>query len=170
MAPQNPARGKTAGKTGKKPTVKKPFKVFHHKRRKYVRLEVNSPLKFKTFNPMEPDLKFDENETCEGRILNISGGGVLFETDYTVRENDYLVLEMTLADADTISGIIGKVKRVDTDEGTPLVGIEFMSPEKLKAELPSHVLDKIGEEIYSFDEQLRKMLLKYVFTQKVEKA
>ncbi|NIP43556.1 MAG: PilZ domain-containing protein [candidate division Zixibacteria bacterium] len=169
MTRQNTAKGKTTGKKSK-PTVKKPFKVYNHKRRKYIRLEVNSPLKFKTFNPAQPDLKLDQNQACEGTILNISGGGVLFETDYTVRENDYIVMELSLVDADSLSGIMGKVKRVDTEEGMPLVGVEFMSPEKLKAELPSHVMDQVEEEIYSFDEHLRKMLLQYVFAQPAEKA
>jgi len=169
MTRQNPVKGKATGKKPK-PAVKKPFKVYSHKRRKYIRLEVNSPLKFKTFNPAEPDLEIDPHQACEGSILNISGGGVLFETEYSVRENDYLVMELSLVDADRLCGIIGKVKRVDTEEGTPLVGIEFMSPEKLRAELPTHVLDKIDEEIYSFDEHLRKALLKYVFSQQVENA
>ncbi len=158
-------------KSSKKNVVKKPFKVYQHKRRKYVRLEVNSPLKFKVFLPPGEDFNLEDNQTCTGIVLNISGGGVLMETDYTVREDDFLVMEFSLADADTLSGIIGKVKRVDNDEdGVKLVGVEFMTPEQLKAELPSEIIDRIGIEIFSFDDQLRKMLLKYVFSQKVEKA
>jgi c-di-GMP-binding flagellar brake protein YcgR len=154
-----------------KTIVKKPFKIYQHKRRKYVRLEVNSPLKFKVFMPSKTDLHLDDKLSCEGTVLNISGGGVLMETDFRVNEDDFLVMEFSLVDADALTGIIGKVKRVEQDEtGKILVGIEFMTPEQLEAELPSEVIDQIGVEIFSFDDQLRKMLMKYVFSQKIEKA
>jgi c-di-GMP-binding flagellar brake protein YcgR len=155
----------------RKTVIKKPFKVYQHKRRKYVRLEVNSPLKFKVFNPPDLDLNLDDKQTCIGSVMNISGGGVLMETEYKVRENDYLIMEMSLLDADTMTGIIGKVKRVDSDEKEhPLIGVEFMSPEQLQEEMPAEILDCIGEKIFSFDEQIRRMLLKYVFSRKVNNA
>lgn len=167
MGPQRTIKTKPVNKT----VVKKPFKVYQHKRRKYVRLEVNSPLKFKVFMPPKMDLNLDDKLTCVGTVLNISGGGVLMESEFRVNEDDFLVMEFSLVDVDALTGIIGKVKRVDTDEtGKMLVGVEFMTPEQLQAELPSEVIDSIGVEIFSFDEQLRKMLLKYVFSQKVEKA
>jgi c-di-GMP-binding flagellar brake protein YcgR len=156
---------------GKKVAVKKPFKVYHHKRRRYVRLEVNSPIKFKIFNPPVLDLNLNDRQTCIGTVLNISGGGVLMESDYQVRENDYLVMEVSLMGAEPLSGIIGKVKRVDDDEkDRPLIGVEFLLEDQLKEEMPSEILDSIGEKIFSFDEQIRKILLKYVFSSKVNNA
>ncbi len=156
---------------GKKVAVKKPFKVYHHKRRRYVRLEVNSPIKFKIFNPPVLDLDLSDKQTFIGTVLNISGGGVLMESDYRVRENDYLIMEISLIGAGPLSGIIGKVKRVDGDEKErPLIGVEFLLADQLKEEMPSEILDSIGEKIFSFDEQIRKILLKYVFTSKVNDA
>lgn len=167
MGPQRTIKTKAANKKA----VKKPFKVYQHKRRKYVRLEVNSPLKFKAIMPPNMDLNLDDKMTCMGTVLNISGGGVLMESEFRVNEEDFLVMEFSLVDADKLTGIIGKVKRVDTDEtGKMLVGVEFMTPEQLQEELPAEVIDSIGIEIFSFDEQLRKMLLKYVFSQKVERT
>jgi len=154
----------------KKNLVQKPFTVYQHKRRKYIRLDVNSPIKFKIFNPPDLDLDLSDKYTSQGIVLNISGGGVLMETDYKVHEDDYLVMEVSLLDADSLTGIIGKVKRVDDDKDQPLVGVEFMSPEQLREEMPAEIIDSIGEVIFSFDEQLRKMLLKYVFSHKVENA
>lgn len=159
------------GDNGKKVAVKKPFKVYHHKRRRYVRLEVNSPIKFKIFNPPDLDLDLNDKQTCIGTVLNISGGGVLMESDYRVRENDYLIMEVSLMDAEPLSGIIGKVKRVDDDEKErPLIGVEFLVADQIKEEMPSEILDSIGEKIFSFDEQIRRMLLKYVFSSKVTNA
>ncbi len=168
MTRQQDAVGKeTTAK--KKMKVSKPFKVYQHKRRKYVRLEINSPIKFKVFNTAEIDLDLDDNQTCTGTVLNISGGGVLMETEYTVHEDDYLVMAISFKDSDMLSGIIGKVKRVDDDEGEPhLVGIEFMSPEQLKEEMPDEVLEHLDKDVFTFDEQIRRTLLKYVFSQKVE--
>lgn len=156
------------GDNDSKVAVKKPFKVYHHKRRQYVRLEVNSPIKFKIFNPPEMDLNLNDKQTCIGTVLNISGGGVLMETDYRVREDDYLVMEVSLMDAEPLTGIIGKVKRVDEDEKErPLIGVEFLLAEQLRDEMPEEILDSIGDKIFSFDEQIRRMLLKYVFSNKV---
>jgi len=167
MAPQHTIKTNAVKKT----VVKKPFKVYQHKRRKYVRLEVNSPLKYKAIIPSNMDFTLEDKQTCVGTVLNISGGGVLMETEFKINEDDFLVMEFSLVDADTLSGIVGKVKRVDQDEsGKLLVGVEFLMPEQLQAELPPDIINKIGVEIFSFDEQLRKMLLKYVFSQKVEIA
>ena len=59
-------------------------------------------------------------------------------------------------------------QRVDDDEkDRPLIGVEFLLADQLKEEMPSEILDSIGEKIFSFDEQIRKMLLKYVFSSKV---
>lgn len=158
-------------KKTKKNLVQKPFTVYQHKRRKYIRLDVSSPIKFKIFNPPDLDLDLHDKYTSLGLVMNISGGGVLMETDYKVHENDYLVMEISLMDADSLTGIIGKVKRVDDEDNErPLIGVEFMTPEQLQEEMPAEIIDSIGEEIFSFDEQLRKMLLKYVFSHKVENA
>ena len=171
MAVKQTKKAPVREKKVKKNLVQKPFTVYQHKRRKYIRLDVNSPIKFKIFNPPNLDLDLNDKYASQGIVLNISGGGVLMETDYQVHEEDYLVMEITLMDADCLTGIIGKVKRVDDGEKErPLVGVEFMTPEQLQEEMPEEILDSIGEEIFSFDEQLRKMLLKYVFSHKVENA
>jgi len=170
MTPKQTKRPAVREKKVKKNLVQKPFTVYQHKRRKYIRLDVSSPIKFKVFNPPDLDLDLSDKQTSQGIVLNISGGGVLMETDYKVREDDYLVMEVSLLDAESLTGIIGKVKRVDDDKDHPLVGVEFMTPEQLQEEMPPEIIDSIGEEIFSFDEQLRKMLLKYVFSNKVENA
>jgi c-di-GMP-binding flagellar brake protein YcgR len=170
MASRQPARTqKDRAKTKK---TQKPFRVYHHKRRRYVRLDVDSPIKFKLFDPYKPDPSMDEKSLCDGRILNISGGGVLMETDFSVKEGDYIMMEFTLCKTETLSGIIGKVKRVDDEDKNekPLVGAEFMSADQLRDELPEDTLESLGDAAFSFDEQIRKMLLKHVFANKVKVA
>jgi len=168
MTRQQDAVGRDAA-VDKKNKVSKPFTVYRHKRRKYVRLEINSPIKFKVLNSAKIDLNLDDKQTSSGTVLNISGGGVLMETDYTVREDDFLVMEVSLKDSDPLSGIVGKVKRADINENEPnLIGVEFLSPQQLKDELPDEILEHLDKDMFSFDEQVKRMLMKYVFSKKVE--
>jgi len=149
--------------------AEKPLKVYHHRKRKYVRLEVNSPLKFRVIEPVGADLELTDQNSCSGTVLNISGGGVLMETSFRVQEGDFLVMQISLLDVEIISNIIGKVKRVDTDEKGPfIIGVEFLTAEQIQRELPADLVEQLGDQLQSFDEQLRKMLLKYVFSHRTE--
>ncbi|MBD3382183.1 MAG: hypothetical protein GF404_08300 [candidate division Zixibacteria bacterium] len=171
MASRQAARSKNKGAQSQQKT-RKPFRVYHHKRRRYVRLDVDSPIQFKQFDPYKPDTSMDEKQLSDGRILNISGGGVLIESDFPVSEEDFVMMKFTLCQTETLSGIIGKVKRVDDEdaEEKPLVGIEFMTVEQLRAELPDDAIKALGDNAFSFDEQIRKMLLKHVFAQKLRES
>lgn len=168
MASRQTARTRK-GKANTEQKTRKPFRVYHHKRRRYIRLDVDSPIKFKQFDPYKPDSTMDEKQLSNGRILNISGGGVLLETDFPINEDDFVMMEFTLCQTEKLSGIIGKVKRVDADdsEEKPLVGVEFMTAEQLREELPEEAIKSMGDDAFSFDEQIRKMLLKHVFAHKL---
>ena len=119
-------------------------------------VEIQRLTRFELCKQYQPPLKMDD--------INNHTSGIERVVDLLIESRCLLLITGAGISADsglpTYRGIGGLYNVNDTEEGMPLIGIEFMSPEKLKAELPSHVMDQIEEEIYSFDEHLRKMLLK----------
>ena len=74
-------------------------------------------------------------------------------------------MSFELKGCEMVSGIVGKVKRVDDDgEGGYLMGIEFCREEEL---IDVFGRDNIGTYVSSFDERIKRTLLKYIFTRKV---
>ncbi|MCI0404533.1 MAG: PilZ domain-containing protein, partial [candidate division Zixibacteria bacterium] len=58
--------------------------------RRFVRIEVSSPVSFVPFRmPLAGPV--DVSQVSNGRVLNISGGGLLLETSAWVEPSDYLL-------------------------------------------------------------------------------
>lgn len=144
--------------------VRSPLKLYKSKRRRYVRLEISAPITFAPINLDRPLSEVDVSQN-NGTILNISGGGVLLICDRQVTEGDYIAMSFELKGCEMLSGIVGKVKRVDDDgDGGYLMGVEFC-PETELLEVFGH--DNLGTFVSSFDERVKRTLLKYIFTRKV---
>jgi c-di-GMP-binding flagellar brake protein YcgR len=145
--------------------VRRPLKLYKSKRRRYVRVEISEPVSFARIDLDRPLAELDVTEYA-GTILNISGGGVLLICDQAVPEGDYIAMSFELKGCELVTGIVGKVKRVDSDgEGEHLIGVEFC----LEAELQEVFgRDNLGVYLSSFDERIKRALLKYIFTKKVD--
>lgn len=145
--------------------IKQPLQLFREKKRRYVRLEIAAPVIYSILDLDRP-LSDAHTNQLNGTMLNISGGGVLMVTDQPLTEGAYLTLSLELAGADLLTGIAGKVKRVDEDgEGGYLVGVEFCPETEL-----SQVFGQanIGSVISSFDDRVKRFLLRYIFARKVQ--
>lgn len=146
--------------------IKQPLRLYREKKRRYVRLEIAAPI---TFSPIQLDRPLADAAASQqtGTILNISGGGVLFISDSALAEDTYITMSLELTGCDLLTGIVGKVKRVEEDgEGCYLVGVEFCSDQEI-----DNVFGQanIGSVIGSFDNKVRRFLLRYIFTQMVNK-
>lgn len=134
--------------------------------RRFVRIEVSSPVSFVPFRlPLAGPV--DTSQICNGRVLNISGGGLLLETAAWVEPADYLLLRIGLFENCHLERVVGRVKRMEsTGSGECLLGIEFLTREmlhQLTAELPDGYMPA---EAGAFDEKLRELLSKQIFTKK----
>jgi hypothetical protein len=134
--------------------------------RRFVRIEVSSPVSFVPFRlPLAGPV--DVSQICNGRVLNISGGGLLLETSAWVEPSDYLLLRIGLFENCHLERVVGRVKRMEsTGSGECLLGIEFLTREmlhQLVAELPNGYLPS---ESGAFDEKLRELLSKQIFAKK----
>jgi c-di-GMP-binding flagellar brake protein YcgR len=144
--------------------VRQPLKLYKSKRRRYVRLEISEPIGYARIDMDRPLSEVDVSKNS-GTILNISGGGVLVICEQQVPEGDYIAMSFELKGCEMISGVVGKVKRVDDDgEGGCLMGVEFCRQEDLVEVFGK---DNIGAYVSSFDERIKRTLLKYIFTKKV---
>lgn len=145
--------------------VRRPLKLYKSKRRRYVRLEISEPVSFARIDLDRPLAEIAEGQHT-GTILNISGGGVLMICEHEVPEGDYIAMTFELKGCEMVDGVVGKVKRVDDDgEGGFLMGVEFSPEEELKSVLGE---DNIGTFISSFDQRIKRTLLKYIFARRVD--
>jgi c-di-GMP-binding flagellar brake protein YcgR len=144
--------------------IKQALQLYKARRRRYVRLEIAAPV---IFTPIDIDrpLDHDHLKQITGTILNISGGGALLACSKQLSENSFLSMNLELTGLEMLTGVAGKVKRVDGDgDGEYLVGVEFCTEKELTAVFGEA---NIGSVISSFDNRVKRYLLRYVFANKV---
>lgn len=147
--------------------VKEPFKVSKEDRRRFVRLEISTPLTLKNLNDfLNNNTAFDNLFELSGEIINISATGVLIEIENPIIENDVVLMKFTIQDVETMSNVLGLVKRTDLTDGIHLAGIEFISTDQLCDRFSTAECDLIAGQAASFKEQIHKTLSKYLYHEK----
>jgi hypothetical protein len=141
----------------------RPFKVQREDKRRFVRLEISSPMAIRKIRQAGGEFwPTGERHVIEGVILNISAGGVLVELDQSVDEGDIVSMHFTLREKEKVDNVLGLVKRTDVDAGTFLVGIEFIDRQRLYDLMSQEEIDLLPESLTGFDERIRQVLSKYV--------
>lgn len=149
-------------------SVKPPFRMEEDKKRRYIRLEISEPIALVVMKDRDGGFWPDgDGAGHEGRILNISAGGVLVEGTGAIEEGTLVVIKLSLHDVEIIDNIIGLVKRSELDGDAWLTGIEFLPRECLADHFSAAELNLIPTELASFGEQLRKTLNRYVYYRRV---
>lgn len=145
-------------------SIKKPFKLYKDRKRRYIRLEISEPISFTILKDQSSGFQpLQDGQIHGGSILNVSAGGILIATETPLEEGSVIIMKMSLQEVEVIDKVIGVVKRADADDGEWLIGIEFISKEYLVDHFSSAELDIIPKEVASFDERLKKILNKYVY-------
>ena len=143
--------------------VRKPFKIERDSRRRFVRLQISTPMSLKKIKDIGGGF-WPEGDwhLIHGMILNISAGGVLVELDQVINEGDVVSMQFTLQDVEQLDNVLGLVKRVDPETDCYIAGIEFITREYLKDHFSAAEMDLIGSQLTGFDESVRQVLNKYV--------
>lgn len=145
-------------------TEKDPFPIRDSQGRKYVRIEVNSPVDFRLLIPKRGGIRLARNQ-CSGKILNLSCGGLLLESRKTVPEGAFLLLSLNLNGLVILEGVLGKTKRLEpTGDGEYLVGVEFCSREELENFVSEEEIEKLPVKVGSFNHKLKEIIVSYVRT------
>ena len=145
-------------------TVRKPFKLLNDNQRRYVRLEITSPVAVRKIKDSDGSFWPDgDSYSIDGHILNISSGGVLVEIDQPLTEGDLVLLKITVQNAQTVDKILGLAKRCEAaDEEFYLAGIEFINRQHLSDLLSSAEAETLDPNCCDFTERIRQLLQQYV--------
>jgi hypothetical protein len=141
-----------------------PFPVHTEEGRKFVRLELFSPVRFQTLTCRSGKLKLSKKKgTAE--ILNLSEGGVLLATNSMVPTEGFMITTLNLSGVVTLEGVLGKIKRVEpSGEGDFLVGLQFVTRKELEQIATEEEIQRLPVPITSFNQKIREILSSYVRT------
>jgi hypothetical protein len=147
---------------------KDPFPIRSSQGRKYVRIEVSSPIDFRLLVPKRGRIRLATKQ-CSGKILNLSCAGLLLESKRTIPEGAFLLLSLNLNGLVILEGVLGKAKRLEsTGDGEYLVGVEFCPKEKLEDFASKEEIEKLPVKVGSFDHKLKEIISRYVRTAHLE--
>lgn len=138
-------------------------------KRRYVRLEVFSPVAFNSI-VVETDKRVRLHpEKKAGILLNLSGGGVLISTTDHASEGELVLMKFDIKGFDALTNVLGKVKRVeDSGDGECLVGVEFLAIEHIEDPVIANSLSRLGNHPQEFAQGLSRLVSRYVFQRQIE--
>jgi c-di-GMP-binding flagellar brake protein YcgR len=144
-------------------------KQTRQQRRRYVRLEVFSPVEFRTLIIDENKRVRSHPEKRAGVLLNLSGGGVLISTSDTAAADDLLLLTFEIKGLDALENILGLVKRVEEcEDGERLVGIEFIGVDHFTDPVLVENLSRLSKNPMGFNDSLKRFVSRYVFQRQID--
>ena len=148
--------------------ARKPFKVEKQEARRFVRLEISSPMTVQKIKDTTGNFSPEGDwHTLHGMILNISGGGVLIEVDQPLLEGDLVSMHFTLQDVECLDNVLGLVKRAEENQGFFLAGIEFISRQRLSDLLSQSEIDLLPESVTDFNDSVRDVLNRFVVRERI---
>ncbi len=137
-------------------------------RRQFVRLDISGDLDFRVLESLE-DNKGGLSQKFHGSLLNISAGGVLFETETRIEADSLLILDFTLKGHYPLSNILAVVKRAEAiDSETYIVGSEFITSENRTRYGLETLGDFLPPGTGTFDDNLQKLMVQFIYKQQVE--
>jgi hypothetical protein len=143
--------------------AQKPFRVEQQEQRRFVRLEISSPMSLRHIRDLAGNFWPEGNRhVIDGTVLNISGGGVLAELNEQVHEGDVVSMRFTLQGVETLDNVLGLVKRAEHDDGAFVVGIEFITRERMADVFTQGEMDILSERMTDFEDQVRTVLGRYM--------
>jgi c-di-GMP-binding flagellar brake protein YcgR len=137
-------------------------------RRRYVRLDISGKITFRKIADNE-DSTDGLGPELDGILLNISAGGVLFESPVKIKTSGLIILSFALKGYHSLQNIMAVVKRCEGSKHKGyLIGAEFLT----KANLASLGLENLDEYLPAgagtFDENLQKLVIKFIYEQQIE--
>ncbi|UCC43403.1 MAG: PilZ domain-containing protein [Candidatus Zixiibacteriota bacterium] len=149
--------------------VRRPFKVERRNKRRFIRLEISTPMSLQTLKDTHGGFWPDGNDrVIAGTVLNISAGGVLVDLNEAICCGDIVSMHFILQDIEPLDDVLGLTKRVEQTEEGCLTGIEFLSRERLEDMLSKAEIDLIAGNYTDFDGSVRRVLKQYMYRQPAE--
>ncbi len=141
-----------------------PFPVGTSDGRKYVRLELSSPVEFHVLTHSGGKLKLSRKKS-NAEVLNLSQGGMLLVTDSPVPSEGFLIITLNLNGLVVLDGVLGKIKRVEpSGEGDFLVGLEFAAEAQLEKLASAEDIRRLPVKVTSFRHKISQIISSYLRT------
>jgi c-di-GMP-binding flagellar brake protein YcgR len=137
-------------------------------RRKFIRLDISGKMAFRALDdPSGKGAGFGPE--ISGTLLNISAGGLLFECSHRLKSDGIILLNFTLKGKHALRDVMAVVKRCERSGAKNyLIGAEFMT----RAHYRAHGLEKLDDFLPpgcgTFDENLQKLILRFIYDQQIE--
>ncbi len=138
-------------------------------KRRYVRLEIFSPVGFSSIVIDEDGRAHTLPAKKAGILLNLSGGGALISSTDDVVSGDFILVKFEIKGFETLTSILGRVKRVENcEDGERLIGIEFLTPDQIEDPALAKALARLSDDPLGFSESLRRLISRFVFQRQVD--
>jgi c-di-GMP-binding flagellar brake protein YcgR len=141
-------------------------------RRKSVRLQVSSETTFrKILLSRSKEKKASLGRSGRGRLLNLSGGGVLLETSRRFKAGELLLLNLSLDSGGQLRNLLGEVKRVEEyPEGERVVGIKFSRQSDLDPKLAEALSILAPAGISDFGQEMKRLTARLLRSQRLQNS
>lgn len=144
--------------------ARRPFRVESDNRRRFVRIEIASPVTLNKIRDHEGQFwPQGEWHVINGTILNISAGGILVEIDQQIGEGDVVALHFIMQEVEALNDVLGLVRRVDIDPTGVIAGIAFVTRDEVTDLLSQGQIDMLPETLDDFEHTVRRVLSRYIF-------
>ncbi len=147
-------------------TIKPIGAISRSQRRKFVRLDISFDVNF-TVIDLNAQAENFTGGSHRGQLLNLSAGGVLLSSTRKLKEGDYLLLNFKLKPGKDLENIIGVVKRVDDQDDEYLIGIEFLTKERIRDNSHWHIAQFLPPFATYFDDELEKHLVGFIYREQI---
>jgi len=145
-----------------------PKDVNRIQRRRYVRVDVTLPFRFKVLEDIKSTKDFDDIEWEEGKTRNLSAGGIGFEWEEKLSKEDSIAVALELPERDKTIRTIARVARIiEEEEGKFLIGLELLHSADIGSAFRGLKLDAIPKMYRRFSDRDRNELANFVFAEEV---
>ena len=132
-------------------------------KRIHTRFEVKSQIKYRVIS----DTNREASGILQGRMLNLSQGGMLVLTQAQLQPLDFLAIDMEIPPATELNGVIGKVKRIERVKDDYVVGIEFCELAEFYSSGSMVDSNHVPKNLDTFLNKLKEILLRRKVTKVV---
>lgn len=161
---------RTKGPIGALYHIKMPRRLSRVQRRRFVRVELLKPVSFTPVDEIKWEDNWEEKAKWHDAVcINVSGGGMLLESSQKIEDEKIILLKTVFFFEVGLPLTIAAVcRRMFSENGRFLAGVEFLLPDRLKRFFRTEELNRLPESVHMFDHRAQARLESHVFKEQIE--
>jgi c-di-GMP-binding flagellar brake protein YcgR len=147
-----------------------PRSVDRNQRRRFFRISDDSPVIIIPIDALAKEQDPPtETKVFEGVAMNLSGNGMQVRSKLEAPIGAKVILQPRIKEIKREFNLFGIIRRKETDaDGLNIYGIEFFTIEEVRQLFSSFPLQRLPQHYLTFNENLRTLLLNYIFARQLE--